>query len=149
MENRLFKHTLRLMTVLVVLLQPGAMFAADPYTPDGVRELIRRVETRTDEFRKVVDRWLDRSRLDGSQVEDDINAEVKRFERRTDALRRKSERMARYEEVRDEVRNVVDAGRRIDAMIRGGKWNKEIKSRWRNLRDAINALGAIYKVRRI
>jgi len=148
-ENRLLKHTLRLMTVLAVLLQPGAMLAADPYTPDGVRELIRRVETRTDEFRKVVDRWLDRSRLDGSQVEDDINAEVKRFERRTDALRRKSERMARYEEVRDEVRNVVDAGRRIDVMIRGGKWNAEIKSRWRNLRDAINALGAIYKVRRI
>jgi hypothetical protein len=138
-----------LVAALAILSLPGAAYAADPYTSDEVRELIRRVETRTDEFRKVVDRWLDRSRLDGSQVEDDINAEVKRFERTTDALRRKSERMARYEEVRNEVRNVVDAGRRIDAMIRGGKWNSEIKSRWRNLRDAINALGAIYKVRRI
>lgn len=143
------RSTPLLAIIMLAVAGASGLNAKETYTNDGVRELIRKVESRTDEFRKVVDRWLDRSRLDGSRTEDDINAEVKSFEKATDALHRKSERMARYEDVRNEVRNVVDAGRRIDAMIRGGKWNQDIKNRWRNLRDAINTLGVVYNVRRI
>jgi len=146
-------NPLRFLLLLACAILAGAnsanVQAEDRYTSDGVRELISRVESRTDEFRKVVDRWLDRSRLDGSRTEDDINAEVKDFEKATNKLHNKSRRMARWEDVREEVRNVVDQGRRINAMIKGGKWNSDIKNRWRNLREAVNTLGAVYQVPRI
>lgn len=148
-----FNETRRPITALVwlglALLSVAAAAAQDTYSTSNVRDLVRRVEDRTDEFRKAVDKFLDRSRLDGSKLEDDLNAVVKRFEKATNTLRRKSDRMAGYQEVRGEVDEVVAQGREVNVIIKGGKWDSNIKSRWNRLRAAINELGRVYRTPRI
>jgi len=51
-----------------------------------VEELIHRIETQSDVFRKSLDTALDRSRLDGTRREDDINSFVKEFYQETKRL---------------------------------------------------------------
>src|SRR5882762_6488064 len=51
-----------------------------------VEELIHRIETQSDAFRKSLDSALDKSRLDGTRREDDINAFVKDFYKETKRL---------------------------------------------------------------
>ncbi len=46
------------------------------YTKADVELIIKRVEERSDAFRQVVDRSLDRSALDGTNREDNINQQV-------------------------------------------------------------------------
>src|SRR5918997_1157912 len=57
-----------------------------PYrmTDRQVGELIQRVETSADRFRATLDRVLDRSRLDGTRSEDNINTFIQNFETATD-----------------------------------------------------------------
>lgn len=115
------------------------------YSRDNVRNLVRQVEDRADVFRKEFDRHLDRSRLDGSRMEDRLNDVVQRFERATNALRKKSDRMAGWEEVREEVVQVVARGREVDSIMRRGQWGSNLEREWDRLRIAINELGRIYQ----
>src|SRR6185295_9866141 len=51
-----------------------------------VEQLLHRLEKDSDRFRKSVDSSLDRSRLDGTKREDDINAFVKGYDKETSNL---------------------------------------------------------------
>ena len=62
---------------------------------------------------------------------------------------RRYDRMAGYQEVRGEVDEVVAQGREVNVIIKGGKWDSNIKSRWNRLRAAINELGRVYRTPRI
>ncbi len=115
------------------------------YSRDNVRNLVRQVEDRADVFRKEFDHHLDRSRLDGSRLEDRLNDVVQRFERATNDLRRKSDRMAGWQEVREEVLSVVARGREVDNIMRQGQWGPNLEREWNRLRMAINELGRIYQ----
>ncbi|MBL8148429.1 MAG: hypothetical protein JNN15_00700, partial [Blastocatellia bacterium] len=57
------------------------------YTKADVERVIRRAEDQSDRFQKVLDRALDRSSLDGSNLEDRLNDQAKRLERALDDLR--------------------------------------------------------------
>lgn len=54
-----------------------------------VENVLRRIETKTDRFRRSLDPALDRSRFDERNREEGINGYVKNFENATDELRRK------------------------------------------------------------
>jgi hypothetical protein len=63
-------------------------FVESPYRVNDkrVEELIHRIEEQSDVFRKSLDSALDKSRLDGTRREDDMNSFVKEFYKETKQL---------------------------------------------------------------
>lgn len=119
------------------------------YTKADVERIIRRVEERSDAFRRFVDRSLDRSRLDGSNREDNINQEVKELENAIDTLRRDFDRAQTWEETRDQVQRVRNQADEVNAIVRRGRWRRggPVKSEWALVRTDLNRLLGIYNLR--
>ena len=82
--------------IVVVFMSAGVMPAVMAqqgrsyrYNDNYMRQLFNRLETRTDNFSNLIPNALDRSRLDGSQREDQINQLVTEFEHATDQLKQR------------------------------------------------------------
>src|SRR5688500_16166939 len=90
-------------TLIVLSTTPPAAVAQGTaggkfYTKADVERIIKRVEDSSDQFRNVVDRSLDRSTLDGTNREDNINQQVKELENAIDKLRGDFDRSQKWEE---------------------------------------------------
>ncbi len=108
-----------------------------------VGELIRRVETDADEFRRNLDAALDRSRYNRTGTEDNINAYVSAFESATDQLR------ARFDartSVAADVENVLRQAANINAFMLNTRLNARTQSSWAVLRADLDALASAYNV---
>ncbi|HEX6124250.1 MAG TPA: hypothetical protein VFZ23_02650 [Pyrinomonadaceae bacterium] len=109
-----------------------------------VETLLRRIEKKSDAFRSSLERALDRSRLDNTNREDNINEFVSDFENSTDALRRKFDGRT---SVASDVANVLVRAARIDDFMKRGLRRQTIAHRdWRNLRPDLNLLASYYNV---
>src|SRR6185436_257508 len=83
------------------------LYRGRTYTKGDVERIIKRVEDRSDSFRNLVDKSLDRSALDGTRREDNINEQVKQFEKRLDELRAEFSRQDRWLETRHHVERLM------------------------------------------
>lgn len=119
------------------------------YTKADVERIIRRVEERSDAFRKVVDRSLDRSALNGTNREDNINQQVKELENAIDDLRRDFDRAQTWEESRSQVQRVMNEADEVNALVRRGRWRRggPVKAEWALVRADLNKLAGIYNLR--
>jgi hypothetical protein len=108
-----------------------------------VGELIRRVETDTDTFRRSLDLALDRSRVDGTNTEDNINAYVRDFETATDQLR---SRFDSRQSVAADVENVLRQASNINSFILNTRLNARVERDWALVRTDLNALANAYSV---
>ncbi|HXG85161.1 MAG TPA: hypothetical protein VNI84_14165 [Pyrinomonadaceae bacterium] len=109
-----------------------------------VETLLRRVETKSDTFRTSLDRALDRSRLDNTNREDNINEFVKDFENATDELRRKFDGRT---SVDADVSNVLVRAARIDDFMRRNlRNNRPAQNNWTSLRADLNMLSSYYSL---
>lgn len=113
----------------------------------SVERLIRQVETRSDAFRRSVDRALDRSRLDGSRREDRINEEVKQFERAVDRLRDEFNRRDSRDETRRNVERVLREADEIGRAIRTSNLARTVDREWAVLRAELNTLADVYNLK--
>ena len=108
-----------------------------------VELILRRVENRSNRFRRSFDRALDRSRLDDTSREDDINNSVKEFEDATDQLRsRFNDRAA----VADDVENVLSRARLINDFLRRNRLNSVVQRDWSYLRADLTQLARTYNI---
>ena len=121
----------------------------DFYTKADVERIIKRVEERSDAFRQVVDRSLDRSALNGTNREDNINQQVKELERAIDDLRKDFDRAQTWEETRSQVQRVLNEADEVNAIVRRGRWRRggPVKAEWGLVRVDINKLAGIYNLR--
>ncbi len=119
------------------------------YTKGDVERIIKRVEDRSDEFRKVVDRTLDRSVLNGTNREDNINQQVKELEGAIDTLRHDFDRANTWAETRSQVQRVMNEADEVNAIVRRGRWRRAgaVKSEWALVRSDLNKLAAVYNLR--
>jgi hypothetical protein len=109
-----------------------------------VETLLRRIETRSDAFRRSLDRALDRSRFDSTNRENNINEFVKDFENSTDELRRKFDGRT---SVDMDVSSVLVRAARIDDFMRRNLRRETVAQRdWRNLRTDLNTLSSYYSL---
>ncbi|HXG83609.1 MAG TPA: YMGG-like glycine zipper-containing protein [Pyrinomonadaceae bacterium] len=109
-----------------------------------VETLLRRVETKSDRFRTSLDRALDRSRLDNTNREDNINEFVVDFENSTDELRRKFDGRT---SVDADVSNVLVRAARIDDFMRRNlRNNRVVQNNWTSLRTDLNLLSSYYSL---
>src|SRR5688572_4073590 len=84
------------MTMLLMLINVGVtstVLAQRQYRDSEIsmRNLIRRIETRSDTFSRTLENALDRSRLNATAREDEINRLVTDFEYATDQLKTRFE----------------------------------------------------------
>ncbi|HKR58593.1 MAG TPA: hypothetical protein VJS64_02580, partial [Pyrinomonadaceae bacterium] len=119
------------------------------YTKADVERIIKRVEERSDAFRKVVDRSLDQSAINGTNREDNINQQVKELENAIDKLRKDFDRAQTWEETRGQVERVLNESDEVNAIVRRGRWRRggPVKSEWALVRNDLNRLFGIYNLR--
>ena len=119
------------------------------YTKADVEQIIKRVETRSDEFKDAIDKNLDHSRLDGSKKEDNINEQVKEFEKELDDLRGGFDKTDRWREVRHNVANVLREADEIGRIVKNNRFNGKVEGGWLALRRDLNTLAGIYELPRL
>jgi len=156
------KRVLPLLSLTSILLTVGAVaflttsigaaqgtHKGNFYTKADVERIIKRVEERSDAFRNVVDRSLDRSAIDGTNREDNINQQVKELETAIDALRKDFDRAQTWEETRSQVQRVLNEADEVNAIVRRGRWRRggPVKAEWGLVRADINKLAGIYNLR--
>jgi hypothetical protein len=122
---------------------PTTAVAQRPWYRGNVREIIRELEGDTDRFKGSLDTALDRSRLNGSRAEDEINGYVKRFEEATDRLR---ERAEDREYAPNLAREVLNRGRSINAFMRTHRLGGKAESDWAQVRSDLNRLSNSYYI---
>jgi hypothetical protein len=119
------------------------------YSKSDVDRIIKRVETRSDEFKDAVDKALDRSRLDGTSREDNINEQVKELEKALDNLRSDFDRRDTWRETHNEVRSVLRQADEVGRIVRRNRFPGNIQRGWTALRADLNTLAGIYNLPRL
>lgn len=139
----------RMVSLALVMALTGMSFMVQAQSPSrinqrDVRQLLTRIETRSDTFKRSLDATMDNSRVDGTRREDNINNLVSDFESATDRLRDNFN--SRRESVRD-VEDVLNRGRMInDFMSRVRFRSGNAQSDWNLLRTDLSTLARIYNV---
>lgn len=139
----------RMFSVALVLALAGLGLTAEAQirtnraNQQQVRQLIRRIENRTDTFRASLDASLDRSRINSTNAEDDINAFVRDFETATDQLR---DRFNNRQDVAADVQNVLNQAALIDRFMRRNRLGARPEGDWASLRVDLNELARLYGI---
>jgi len=108
-----------------------------------VELLLNNIENRSNTFRSNLDYALDRSQLNGTQQEDEINRYVQDFENATDRLR---DRFDNRSNVASDVEEVLNRAASIDSFMRMNRLNNQAQRSWNILRTDLNALARYYNV---
>lgn len=109
----------------------------------NLKETLKRLEEDSDRFAKSLDSDLDRSSLNGTRAEDEINSYVHRFEEATDRLK------DRYEDqgyAPNAAREVLTRGRDIDNFMRRNHTGGRSESDWRRVRSSLGRLARAYNI---
>jgi hypothetical protein len=116
-----------------------------PYrsSENSVRQLLRRLETRSDRFSNLVPNALDQSRLNGTEREDEINSLVTSFEHATDQLR---DRFNSNQSTMADAEIVLREGAHIDTFMRNHRLNNRTENAWIQVRAELNRLANTYRV---
>jgi hypothetical protein len=109
----------------------------------NVRVLINRIERRTADFRVSLDQSLDRSRIDGTRREDNINLFVTDFESAVGRLR---ERFNQNQAVAADVQDVLNRGAAINDFLLRTRLTARVQTDWTGVRQDLDELARIYGV---
>ncbi len=127
-------------------LTPVAMAQyQQPYrhSDNYMRQLIRRIETRTDRFSNLLPNALDRSRVNGTNREDQINNLVTNFEHATDVLK---DHFNNRQSTMLDARAVLQEGARIDTFMRNQRLDNRTERAWTQVRTDLDRLASAYNV---
>ena len=109
-----------------------------------VEATIRRAENASDVFRKQMDDKLDKSALDGTKTEDNVNHQAKELENALDRLRRRFDKTDTWRETRREVQDVLLEARDVNRIMEAGRWRAVLEAEWTRLRRELNSLAGHY-----
>jgi hypothetical protein len=109
-----------------------------------VEQILRRIENQSDKFRSALDAGLDKSRLDGTRREDDINAFVKDFYSQVKTLH---DHFDDHKSANADVQSVLDRASRIDEfMSRNRLKKKNAEKEWAKVKVNLDELARVYNV---
>lgn len=134
---------LLILTTTILVTATTNVLAQRRWYRGNVRETIRQIESDTDQFKSSLDSALDRSSLNGSRAEDEINDYVKKFEEATDRLRDKAEDR---EYAPNAAREVLSRGRAINNFMRSNRLGGRAESDWVRVRSNLNRLANAYYI---
>src|SRR5215216_1116374 len=109
----------------------------------AMQQLLQRIETGADRFKVDLAAALDRSRLDNTQREDNVNQLVADFEQSTNQLR---DRVNQRTASTSDVQMVLDRAARIDNFMQRRRLGGEAERDWTMLRADLDQLANSYNV---
>ncbi|MEJ7622914.1 MAG: hypothetical protein WKF34_02870 [Pyrinomonadaceae bacterium] len=145
MSIRHKKYTILTILSLVLSLSISATAQIRAYqvTDRQVQTLLDRIEVRSNSFRNLIDRSLDRSAVDGTTREDSINTLIANYETATDRLR--DNFLARRSTVAD-AQDVLNQAARVDRFVRNNRLSTRIQGEWNLLRADLDTLAGYYRI---
>jgi len=143
-------------SMAVAVLIPGIL-AAQPrrdYPPRGGRGVdIARVvadcEERTNQFRVSLRAALDRSALNGTQREDQLNVDAMRLERSMNMVREAWNRERDVGRTRHFVSDAIAVGQDINRTMVRRRLNPGVQRQWDAVRNELNRLAEAFELPRI
>lgn len=123
--------------------RPGVVEVPYRINDKDVEKVLKQIENQSDRFRSSLDSGLDRSRLDGTREEDNINAFVKDFYESTRNLRHHFDD---HKSTSADVQAVLDRASRIDGFMRRNRTGGNAMSDWNKLRGNLDELARVYNV---
>lgn len=108
-----------------------------------VERILHRIEQQSGKFRGSLDSALDRSSLNDTSREDDINAFIKEFDQE---VRRLHDRFDEHKSVAADVQAVLDRAARIDNFMRRRGLTEKAQREWSALRVNLDQLAEAYSV---
>src|SRR5687767_3961789 len=108
-----------------------------------VERILERMENQANNFRRSLDAALDRSRLNDTNREDDINAFIKNFDEQTKRLH---DRFDDHKSVATDVEAVLNSAASIDQFMRRQRLNERAQNDWSKLRASLDDLASAYNV---
>jgi predicted nucleotidyltransferase len=108
-----------------------------------VKKLMAQLKKDTGRFRKSLDSSLDRSRLNGTNREDDINTIVKNYE---DATERLYSRFKDNKSVGADVEAVLDGAAELDRFMARRLASEKAERDWAAVREDLRRLADAYNV---
>ena len=118
---------------------------SNPYRVNDnmVSTLLSRIETKTDNYKRVLNTALDRSRLNNTDSEDVINNYVTEFENSTDSLKRKFDDR---QSANSDVSEVLNRAYYIDSFMRQNRLAPNAERQWQSLKADLETLANYYNV---
>ena len=122
-----------------------AQVIGQPYrlSDKDVENIIHRTEQQSDRFRSSLDAALDKSRIDGTNREDDINSFVKEFYQQTKTLH---DKFNDQKSTAPDVQSVLERAARIESFMRRYPLSSRAQDDWSTLKVALDELAAAYSV---
>jgi archaellum component FlaC len=132
-------------TCLAIAAPARAQVVGAPYriSDKEVEQILKRIENQSNNFRHSLDASLDRSRLNGTNREDDINSFMKNFEEQTKRLR---DRFDDHKSVAADVEAVLNGAASIDQFVYRQRLNERAQNDWSTLRASLDDLARAYNV---
>lgn len=141
------KRVLTIFNVLILVAGVAVVAQAQdtPYRLNDkeVKRLMAQLKKDTGRFRKSLDSSLDRSRLNGSHREDDINRFLKNYE---DATERLYSRFKDNKSVGADVEAVLDGAAEIDRLMTRRIASERAERDWSEVRQDLRRLAEAYNV---
>ncbi|MBA3255459.1 MAG: hypothetical protein H0T64_02270 [Pyrinomonadaceae bacterium] len=109
----------------------------------SMRNLIRRIETRSDTFSRTLENALDRSQLNNSAREDEINRLVTDFEYATDQLKTRFENR---QSTSTDARAVLEKAALINSFLLNNRLEIRVDQDWRLLQSDLDLLARAYYI---
>ena len=130
---------------LGVATRAHAQVVGQPYriSDKEVERILHRMENQANKFRHSLDAALDRSRLNGTNREDDINAFIKNFDEQTKRLH---DRFDDHKSVAADVEAVLNSAASIDQFMRRQQLSERAQNDWSTLRGNLDELAEAYNV---
>jgi DNA repair exonuclease SbcCD ATPase subunit len=132
-------------TCLGMAARAHAQVVGQPYriSDKEVEQILNRIENQANNFRRSLDAALDRSRLNGTNREDDINAFIKNFDEQTKRL---EDRFDERKSVASDVEAVLNSAASIDQFMRRQPLSERAQNDWSRLRGSLDDLAQAYSV---
>lgn len=108
-----------------------------------VERILHRIEDQSHRFKSSLDSALDRSRLNGTRREDDVNQFIKEFD---NEVKRLHDRFADHKSVAADVQAVLDRAARIDEFMARRQLGGRAESDWSTLKANLDELSQAYSV---
>lgn len=151
MKNLFTNYFAGLIAVLAILVFVGGVNAQGRargrvYTKGQVGKIINRVDKSTDNFSRNYDKSLDRSHLDGTNREDELNRRAKDLRDSAKKLRNNFFNRSSWEESREDVTNCLSIAADLNANVRNNHYGRKTENNWRNVVRELNTLAQVYNI---
>lgn len=117
------------------------------YERRQLRDLARRIDDRSRELQRDVDRLLDNSRINGSNREDRINNEAQDLHNAANRFRNVAGDNDRLDRSRDEASRLIQQASQFSRALGRTRLDSRTANDWNQLRSDLRAVANIYNLR--